>query len=69
MENDCFVINLSQMIEYNLANILALNEILLAFDKEESMCKFEYTELLNKTDECYKKLDMFELGKLLENIK
>ena len=30
-----FVINISQMIEYNLANILALNEILIAFDKED----------------------------------
>lgn len=31
------VVNISQMIEYNLANILALNEILVAFDKEDSM--------------------------------
>ena len=50
-----FVVNLSQMIEYNLANILALNEILIAFDKEESMLEFEYAELLKKTDEWYKK--------------
>lgn len=64
-----FVVNLSQMIEYNLANILALNEILVAFDKEESMFEFEYAELLKKTDEWYIKLDRFELGKLLENIK
>ncbi len=64
-----FVVNLSQMIEYNLANILALNEILVAFDKEETMFEFEYAELLKKTDEWYKKLDRFELGKLLENIK
>ena len=64
-----FVVNLSQMIEYNLANILALNEILVSFDKEESMFEFEYVELLKKTDEWYKKLDRFELGKLLENIK
>ena len=64
-----FVVNLSQMIEYNLANILALNEILVAFDKEDSMYEFEYTELLRKTDDWYKKLDRLELGKLLENIK
>ena len=32
-----FVVNISQMVEYNLANILALNEILVAFDKEDSM--------------------------------
>lgn len=64
-----FVVNLSQMIEYNLANILALNEILVAFDKEDSMYEFEYTELLRKTDDWHKKLDRLELGKLLENIK
>ena len=64
-----FVVNLSQMIEYNLANILALNEILLAFDKEDSMYEFEYAELLKKTNDWYKKLDKLELGFLLENIK
>ena len=64
-----FVVNLSQTLEYNLANILALNEILVAFDKEESMYEFEYDALLKKTDEWYKKLDKLELGKLLENIK
>lgn len=64
-----FVVNLSQMIEYNLANILALNEILVAFDKEEFMFEFECAELLKKTDEWYKKIDKLELGKLLENIK
>lgn len=64
-----FIVNLSQMIEYNLANILALNEILVAFDKEEFMFEFEYAKLLKKTDEWYKKIDKLELGKLLENIK
>lgn len=64
-----FVVNLSQMIEYNLANILALNEILVAFDKEEFMFEFECAKLLKKTDEWYKKIDKLELGKLLENIK
>lgn len=64
-----FVVNLSQMIEYNLANILALNDILVAFDKKESMFEFEYDELLRKTDDWYEKLDKLELGKLLENIK
>ena len=64
-----FVVNLSQMIEYNLANILALNEILVIFEKEEFMYKFEYAEFLKKTDEWYKNLDKSELGKLLKNIK
>ena len=64
-----FLVNLSQMIEYNLANILALNEILVAFDKEDSMFEFEYAELLKRTDEWYKELDRLELGKLLYNLK
>ena len=64
-----FVVNLSQMIEYNLANILALNEILLAFDKEDSMYEFEYAELLRKTDDWYQKLDKCELGKVLVEVK
>ena len=57
-----FVVNISQMIEYNLANILALNEILVAFDKEDFMYEFEHAELLRKTDDWYKKLDRLELG-------
>lgn len=64
-----FVVNLSQMLEYNLANILALNEILVAFDNEESMYEFEYAELLRKTDDWYKKLDKCELGKVLREVK
>ena len=36
------------MLEYNLANILAVNEILVAFDNEESMYEFEYDEFWEK---------------------
>lgn len=60
-----FIVNLSQMIEYNLANILALNEILAAFDKKESMYVFEYKELVNKSNQWYKELDKLELGKVI----
>ncbi len=64
-----FVVNLSQMVEYNLANILALNEILSAFDKQDSMYSFEYSELSNKTERWYEWLSKKELGKQLEEIK
>lgn len=64
-----FIVNLSQMIEYNIANILALNEILSAFDKQDSMYVFEYNELLRKTDEWYAELDKKELGKVLREAK
>ena len=36
-----FIVNLSQMIEYNLANILAFDEILREFDNADSMYLFE----------------------------
>ena len=32
-----FIVNLSQMIEYNLANILAFGEILREFNNADSM--------------------------------
>ena len=57
------------MLEYNLANILALNEILVPFDNEESMYEFEYAELLRKTDDWYEMLDKCELGKVLREVK
>ena len=64
-----FIVNLSQMIEYNIANILALNEIISAFDGEGSMFVFEYEVLLCKTDQWYKKLDKLELGKVLREVQ
>lgn len=59
-----FIVNLSQMIEYHLSNILGLNEILSAFDKVASMNSIEYNDLVNKSNEWYKKLTYKELGKL-----
>ena len=61
-----FVVNLSQMIEYNLANILGLNDILSAFDNQDSMYTFEYNELVEKAEKWYEKLSGKELGKLRE---
>ena len=43
-----FIINLSQMIEYNLANILAFDEILREFETTDSMFVFEYNEFTSK---------------------
>ena len=63
------VVNLSQMIEYNLSNILALNEILVSFDNSESMYSFEYAELLKRSEEWYEKLSKQELGKIINNLK
>ena len=62
-----YIVNLSQFIEYNLANILALNEILSAFDKTNSMYLFEFNELAEKANKWYEKLEKMNLGKVLSN--
>lgn len=52
------------MIEYNLGNILALNEILSAFDEVDSMTVIEYNDLVDKANKWYESLIRSELGKL-----
>lgn len=37
-----FIVHLSQMIEYTLANVLAFNDILREFDDKGSINVFEY---------------------------
>lgn len=64
-----FIVNLSQMIEYNLANILGLNEILSAFDEVDSMTVIEYNDLVDKANKWYESLIRRELGKLKNIIK
>lgn len=57
-----FIVNLSQMIEYNLANILAFDELLREFEKRDSMFVFEFNEFANKANEWYKTLESRTLG-------
>lgn len=64
-----YIVNLSQFIEYNLANILALNEILSAFDTTDSMFLFEYNELAEKANKWYEKLEKMNFGKVLSNFQ
>lgn len=59
-----FIVNLSQMIEYNLSNILALDEILSAFENKDSMYSFEYKKLVESAERWYEILTKKELGKL-----
>ncbi len=63
-----FVVNLSQMIEYNLANILGLNEILSAFDKQATMEPIEYKKVVEAAEKWYKWLSKKELGKLKQQL-
>jgi len=56
------IVNLSQMVEYNLANILAFDEILLEFEITDSMTVFEYNEFVERANNWYKKLSKITFG-------
>ena len=46
-----FIVHLSQMVEYNLANILSADELLRGFDTDNSMRIVDYNELVQKSNE------------------
>lgn len=64
-----FIINLSQMIEYTLYNILALNEILKECENKDSMFVFEYNELVDKANKIGKFLENKTLGCIISKAK
>ena len=64
-----FIVHLSQMVEYNLANILSADELLRGFDTDNSMCIVDYNELVQKSNEMYHKLSGIPLGGVLKQAK
>ena len=64
-----FIVHLSQMVEYNLANILAFDEILREFEERDSMFVFEYNEFAQRANEWYEKLSGKPLGTSLNRAK
>jgi len=64
-----FIVNLFQMLEYNLANILAFDEILREFDARDSMYVLEYNEFAEKANLWYSKLSKRSLGYALNRAK
>lgn len=67
-----FIVHLSQMVEYNLANILSADEILREFEERDSMCTIEYNEFAKKSNELFRTLSTKTLGAILkqaENVK
>ena len=60
------VVQLSQMVEYNLANILGFDEILKKFDDEKPLSKKVYDKAVKKANSLYKTLSKRPLGKILE---
>ena len=64
-----FIVHLSQMVEYNLANILSADELLRGFDTDNSMRIVDYNELVQKSNEMYHKLSGIPLGGVLKQAK
>ena len=64
-----FIVHLSQMVEYNLANILSADELLKEFDTDNSMSIVDYNELAQMSNEMYHKLSGIPLGGILRQAK
>lgn len=64
-----FIVNLSQMVEYNLANILAFDEILREFETTDSMFVFEYNEFVERANNWYQKLSIRTFGANLKRAR
>lgn len=64
-----FIVNLSQMVEYNLANILAFDEILHEFETTDTMFVFEYNEFAKSANKWYKRLSKITFGVNLKRAK
>ena len=64
-----FIVHLSQMVEYNLANILSADELLRGFDTDNSMRIVDYNELVQKSNEMYNKLSGIPLGGVIKQAK
>lgn len=64
-----FIVNLSQMIEYNLANILAFDEILRESDDRNFMSLLDYNTFATKADNLYNELSKRSFGHGLRQAK
>ena len=64
-----FIVHLSQMVEYNLANILSADELLRGIDTDNSMRIVDYNELVQKSNEMYHKLSGIPLSGVLKQAK
>lgn len=64
-----FIVQLSQMLEYNLANILSANEVLQEFKERDSMCIIEYNEFAKKSNKLYRTLSTKSFGIILKQVE
>lgn len=56
------VVHLSQMIEYNIANILAFDDVLRKFDESGSMMMYEFNDITREAEHWYEILEKKPLG-------
>ena len=64
-----FIVHLSQMVEYNLANILSADELLREFEEKNSTRIIDFVALAQKSNEMYHKLSSTPLGNILKQAK
>ena len=64
-----FIVHLSQMVEYNLANILSADELLREFEEKNSTRIIDFVALAQKSNEMYHKLSSTPLGSILKQAK
>lgn len=60
-----FIVHLSQMVEYNLANILSADELLREFEERDVMCIIEYNKFAEKSNILYQTLSTKTFGAIL----
>lgn len=60
-----FIVNLSQMIEYNLANILSADEILREFEHRDSMTVLEFNDLAEESNKWLRILEKSTMGSVI----
>lgn len=63
------VVGLSQMIEYNLANVVSLSKVLSLFNNDKSVSLLEYNDVAKESNELYEKMIKNPLGYTISEAK
>ena len=63
------IVHVSQMLEYNLANIIAVKKMQIAVEKTESTTLIEFDGLKQKCEVEYKRINKLTLGKIIDELK
>lgn len=63
------IVHLSQLIEYNVSNILAFDDLLDKFNDNDEMYSFEYEQFKKQAEKLYKTLSSKPMGACLAKAK